>query len=207
MSSETNSGEKHQYSPQEIVYSSGWCIDDFRLADRNRQLERERKKQQDAQTLGILYQIIEDENIVSLAYFVKLLYEQYPELTQIYSSKAVQIRDYISSRRYDITCGFVDYPYNKVCEMLKHEQSRTVQLDNKITKQCETINEYEKWLKQYQEQVAQLKQSLYEQQLFTQKLLARNSELLGLLEFEELPISDTQPEEGVENITKGEKKV
>lgn len=179
--------EKHQYSSQEIVFSSGWVTSDFRLAEKQRQIDRDYRKEQESAALGTLYDLIETENIVSLAYFVRFLYAHHPQLATLYKSNHQLIRDYISSRRYDISCGFTDIPYGKVCQMLKSEQARSVELDTKVTKLYQTIDTDKRKLKDDEKKIAELKQSVYELQLFSQRLLERNSELLELLDFEELP--------------------
>lgn len=177
---------KHHYDASELHFSSGWCTEDFRLAEQQRQILRDERKQANAVCCGAILDIVESENIVSYAHLSRVVFSQHFDLKETLLQNHSHIKYYIDSRRQDITCGFVDYPYNQVVKMLKHEQERTVYLDNKVTKQCETINEYEKWLKQYQEQIAQLKQSLYESQLFSKKLIERNHELLDMLSFEEL---------------------
>lgn len=181
--------EKHIYSSQEIVYSSGWRTEDFRLAEKQRQFERDARKVQDSRVLGELYEIIESENIVSLAHFIRLIYSRYPDLAVVLRANHAQIRDFISSRRYDISCGFTDMPYGKVCEMLKAAQLECVQLDSKVGELWQVIDQDKRTLKSNELELAKLRQSLEESQSFTKYLVERNHELLELLDFEEIPIS------------------
>ena len=163
-------GTKHIYSSQEIVYSSGWITEDYRLAERQRQIERDARKEQDSKTLGEIFGIIESENIVSLAHFVRLLYSRYPQLAIVYRANHAQIRDFISSRRYDISCGFTDMPYGKVCEMLKSAQLQCVELDTKVGELWQVIDKDKRTLKSNELELAKLRQSLEESQSFTDGL-------------------------------------
>lgn len=180
--------EKHHYSPQEIVYSSGWVTAEFRLADKQRQLERDLRKKQESVALGTLYDIIETENIVSLSYFVRFLYSHYPELVVLYKANHQLVRDYINSRRFDISCGFVEMPYNEVCKLLKSSELYVSELENKICDLYNVIDIDKKNLKSNELLIAQLRQSIEEQQSFIQSLIVKNHELSHLLDFENVPL-------------------
>lgn len=179
--------EKHIYSSQEIVYSSGWRTEDFRLAEKQRQIERDARKVQDSRVLGVLYEIIETENIVSLAHFVRLVYTRYPDLAVVLRANHAQIRDYINSRRFDISCGFTDMPYGKVCEMLKNAELRNIELDDKNNQLWQIIDADKRELIKRRDRILELETCLEQVQTLNASLVNRNLQLSELLQFEELP--------------------
>lgn len=183
----TKPEEKHKYLPSDIVYSSGWCTDDFRLADKTRQLERDRRKQENALALGEIFALIESENITSPAHLVRFIYQHYPNLNTLLINKWSVLRDYVNSRRFDISCGFVDMPYSEVCKQLKASELHRVELDEKISDLWEIIDNLGQEKNKNRDRILELETRLEEVQNFSNSLVKRNLELQKLLEFEELP--------------------
>lgn len=182
--------EKHQYNPSEIHYSSGWVTEDFRKADKQRQLERDERKEQNAKCLGELIGIIEEDNIVSLSYFVRLIYTKFPNLAEVYIHNHNQIRDYISSRRYDISCGFVDMPYNKVCEMLENAQKENSDLQSKCGDYILRQNSDFKKIRDLETKVKTLQAGVVHQTELVQTLLKRTHEYEEMLSFiDDIPVN------------------
>lgn len=179
--------DKYMYSSQEIVYSSGWRTEDFRLAEKQRQIERDARKEQNSKVLGEMFGIIEEENIVSLACFVRLIYSRYPQLATAYATNHAQIRDFISSRRFDISCGFTDMPYNKVCAMLKAAQLHEIELEDKVSDLWEIITHDKEDLCKQRDRILELETSLEQSQRLCKSLISSNLQLSELLSFEELP--------------------
>lgn len=181
-------GEKHIYSAQEIVFSPGWRTEDFRLADKQREILRDEKNRKRVECLGDLFGLIEDLNIVSFSHLVRYVYAHRSDLAQTLKESSTYVRYYVDSRRFDISCGFVDMPYNKVCEMLKHAETHIHELDEKIGFYIQTLSTNRDDIKRLELENAQLKQSIYEQQLFTKHLLDTNNQLRELLEYEEIKL-------------------
>lgn len=75
------SGEKHKYDFSDIVFSPGWRTEDYRLADKQRQIERDSKKDEDSLKFGALLQLIKDTETRSLSRFTDLVFTQYPQLS------------------------------------------------------------------------------------------------------------------------------
>lgn len=177
---------KHHYDASELHYSSGWCTEDFRLAEQQRQILRDERKQANAVCCGAILDIVESENIVSYAHLSRVVFSQHFDLKETLLQNHCHIKYYIDSRRQDISCGFVDYPYNKVCEMLKHEQAYNSELDTKCGNLLHQITDDHKKMKAQELEIARLRQSIEELQSFSKHLIERNQELLDMLSFEEL---------------------
>lgn len=185
-----SNAEKHQYKPSDIHYSSGWVTEDFRLADKQRQIERDQRKQENCKALGALYDIIETENVVSLAHFVRLVYSSYPQLVEVYVHNHQHIRDYIASRRYDISCGFVDMPYNKVCELLENAQKENSELQSKCGDYILRQNSDFKKIRDLETKVKTLQGGLLHQSELVQTLLKRTHEYEEMLSFiDDIPVN------------------
>lgn len=93
--------QKHKYSSQDIVYSSGWCTADYRLADKQRDLERDQRKKQNAESFGVLLELIHENQIRSLSKFTEMIYKNHPNLSTVLLQYYSNIRDYIRSYSND----------------------------------------------------------------------------------------------------------
>ena len=186
-----NHQEKHIYSKKEIVFSSGWITENFRLADRQREILRDAKKATNIENLSTLFELIEVENIVSFAHLVRFVHLNRPELRQLLKENSTYLRYFIDSRRFDLSCGFVDLPYNKVCEMLKHSELHVQELDEKLKHYIQTLGQNRDEIKKLELENAHLKQSISENQDFVKYLLEKNKDLKEMLDSEILITLDS----------------
>ena len=112
--------DKFHYSPSDIHYSSGWCTESFRLADKQRQIDRDQRKAENAAALGIFWDWIEQKNFLSFWAFMCFVYKEHSELKELFVANHGLIRDAIYSRANDIAAGFTDLDYNQVCDQLRN---------------------------------------------------------------------------------------
>lgn len=180
--------EKFHYSPSEIVYSPGWCTEDFRSADKQRELDRIRTKTQNADNLGQLLQLIEDEQICSFHVFMKLVYTHHPNFRECAIQNHSLLRDVIRDKRYDVSCGFSDMNYKQVCNELKAQRSLCSEQDEKISELWMTISQLTGEKYKVEEKILELQTHLEEAQRFSKYLIEKNTQLQELLEFEEIKL-------------------
>lgn len=182
----TKTSEKHKYFPQEIVFSSGWVTEDFRLADKQRQIERDERKANTMQAYSEIIGIIEEENILSLAYLTRLILTQYVQYKPHLKELAPLLRDYLNSRKNDVACGFADMTYNQVCKAYKSAQLHEIELQDDINELWQVINDLKCSETKKRDRILELETRLDEVQKFSNHCVQRNIELQKLLEFDKI---------------------
>lgn len=170
------------------MYSPGWCTEDFRSADKQREIDRTRTKTQNADNLGLLLKLIEDEQICSFHVFMNLVYTHYPNFRECAIQNHALLRDVIRDKRYDASCGFSDMNYKQVCNELKTQRALCLDQDEKISELWETIAKLHGEKCKAEETILEMQTHLEEAQRFTKYLVEKNSQLQELLQFEEIEL-------------------
>lgn len=92
---------KHVYSLHELHFSDNWCTEDFRLAEKQRELDRDKKKEQNCENVGIILELIDSENIRSFSKLVRLIYQHHSNLRSVLLGNSYFLRDYLRSLSND----------------------------------------------------------------------------------------------------------
>lgn len=180
--------EKYVYSPSDLVFSPGWVTSDFRSADKQRKLERDSNKAQNAENLGKLFAFIEENEICSFAVFMREIYKHYPQYETVAVQNHAIIRDYIRDKRFDVSCGFADLDYKQVCKELKVARDCNAGFEDKINDLWETIRSITAEREQWKEEYLKTRTVLSDTLRLNQQLLKSNANLNEMLGFEEIPL-------------------
>ena len=112
--------EKHIYSPSLIVYSAGWRIEDYRLADKQRQIERDQRKQADSLTVGCIFDVLNDLKCFSVSAFTDIIFRNYPQYIEVYLHHFNTFRDYIRDKAdYNAYFKEIQNDYDSRVEVLE----------------------------------------------------------------------------------------
>lgn len=178
--------KKYIYPPSALVYSPGWRIEDFRTADRQRELERDARKVANTETLRDLIALVDSEEICSFAVFMRYVYEHAPNLAVSAVQNHTIMRDFIRDKRFDVSCGFADMSYKDVCRLLKVEKQNNLDLESAVTElRAELLriqDERQKWYEEYLKKCTALDESF----TLVQKLLESNQRLSDMVGFEKI---------------------
>lgn len=93
--------EKHVYNQDELHFSSSWCTASYRLAEKQRQIDRLQSKIDNGRAVGQLLEIINTEKFRSFAKFSRHIFKHYPALVPVFLANDRFIRDYIQSDSSD----------------------------------------------------------------------------------------------------------
>ena len=89
--------EKHVYNQDELHFSSSWCTASYRLAEKQRQIDRLQSKIDNGRAVGQLLEIINTEKFRSFAKFSRHIFKHYPALVPVFLANDRFIRDFIIS--------------------------------------------------------------------------------------------------------------
>lgn len=179
---------KHSYPPEALVFSPGFKIENYRRAEKQREIDRDARKKANAENLKDIFQLIDDENICSFAVFMRLVNRKYPNYCTIAVQNHAIIRDFIRDKRYDVSCGFADLDYKQVCNLLKASKQANLDLEESIKQLREEyrclLDQKNKWYEEYLKKCTSLDESMK----LINGLLDTNRKLNYMLGFEELPM-------------------
>lgn len=120
--------QKHVYQFSDIVFSSGWRTEDYRLAEKQRALDRRDKKAVNASAVSEIFKIFKASNIVGLAKFTDYMFEKHFDLVPDFLGNFNLFRDYIRD--------YSDYQ-KYFLEVEKQYQDRVKALDKKYEERFE----------------------------------------------------------------------
>lgn len=111
-----------QYDKSEIHYSSSWCIERFRSADKQREIDREQRKQAETDSIFLLIGAIEENKIMTFPAFLRYVVQHMPQYKVIATHNHQLFRNYIRD--------FSDYT-KYFDEIVNKYKDREKQLENK----------------------------------------------------------------------------
>lgn len=178
--------EKFHYNPEDIIYSSGWITSKFRLAEQQRKIDREQSKLDNAQALGVIWELIDELNVVSFWWFLGYIYRNKPDLKVLVVSNHTIIRDAIYSRANDISAGFTDMDYNEVCKNLKVANENNLELEDHLEELRKELRYKTSVQKNLETKINELESMLRQSNAFALKLVQKNNELTAFLDSEKI---------------------
>lgn len=164
--------EKHVYNQDELHFSSSWCTASYRLAEKQRQIDRLQSKIDNGRAVGQLLEIINAEKFRSFAKFSRHIFKHYPALVPVFLANDRFIRDYIQSDsndklNEDIIKSHQDYKdletryqgyyeefQAEMQEKIAFRESQIADLEillNKLVKRPEHVKEFEDMQKEWSE--------------------------------------------------------
>lgn len=178
--------EKFHYSPEDVHYSSGWITEDFRLAEDQRIIDRNQRKEDNASALAVFWELIEETNCVSFWALLKMVYTSRPELKALLVANERIIKDALYSRANDIASGFVDMDYNEVCKHLAVTRQDNLELEDKLAELRLQLSADFQTIQQQKEKILELQTCFEQQNQLVSHLIQRNAELHDLLTYEKI---------------------
>lgn len=92
--------EKHVYSDTDIMYTEGFALDKYELADTIRKKERNCKRQAKGNVYSRIMELIEDKEIFDFFRLSNMIRLDYPELEEGFYDRASTFKAHIDSRRF-----------------------------------------------------------------------------------------------------------
>ena len=124
--------KKHVYSDSDILYSEGFALDKYELADTIRKKERKEKRVAKGDIYSRIMKMIEDRNIMDFYRLSNLIREEFPELEEGFYDRASTFKAHIDSRRYAKAYGFGELDYTQVCKTLEETRKKLERVSNDL---------------------------------------------------------------------------